>query len=257
MRARQRSCSAASFVGRAGVGLLVLGLAGALPVGSALGDDLNPPPWPRAGAANFSTSAEWDFLPPQDPADLQPDGDSVPLIKGDSEPDLNAEFGPDSHPSGSIFGDMTYFPDISNGGYLGGTGTGPRGLVFNVPNWYDQEPLKLLRLQVTFSGDAPGTRVFPFIGVPGSGAGVMVEPIGRISDSDPSLPPDMLYFYEDWRILPNPDWEQVVIDVPTGTFIDQVVIDTISFPEPSSFGLLAVAGSVAAVVGTRRRRKTA
>jgi len=244
------------FVAAASGVAIAVALLTAIPPARA--DDLNPPSWERLGAANLSTSAEWDFLTAQDPDDIQPDGTSVPLIRGDVEPDMNAAFPPDRHPSGTTFGDIDFAASMSNGGYSGGPSAPPGGLAFNVPNWYDQEPLKILRLQVTYSGEEPGTRLFAFIGgVPGTSTGVTVEPVGRVADSDPSLPPGMSYFYEDWRILPNPDWEQVVIDVPSGTFIDQVVIDTISFPEPSSFGLLAVAtGGFAAFACGRRRRKT-
>ena len=48
----------------------------------------------------------------------------------------------------------------------------------------------------------------------------------------------MSYFYDDWRVQPNPDWEQVVIYFSEGTFVDQVVVDTVSFvPEPSTAAL--------------------
>jgi hypothetical protein len=98
-----------------------------------------------------------------------------------------------------------------------------------VPNWIDTEPEKQLRIQVTYAGPVPATAVFGFLGVPGSPDGVDVVPFGVVPDTDPGLPTGMSYFYADWRIYPNPDWEQVVVFVPQACFIDQLVIDTVSW----------------------------
>lgn len=190
------------------------------------GDDLNPPSY-RGGP--LSTSAEWDFLTAQMPDNIQPDGTTVPLVIGDAAPLLNAAFPVGApHPSGATFGDIEW-NTTSNGGYRGGP-EGDGGLVFNVPNWIDTEPEKRLRLQVTYRGGPPPTAVFGFLGVPGSSDGVTGGLARRVPDTDPSLPNNSAYFYEDWLLYPNPDWEQVVVFVPTGTFVDQVVIDTISGP---------------------------
>jgi hypothetical protein len=220
----------------------------------ALADDLHPPSYrglPR------STSAEWDFLAAPPDNNIQPDGTSVPLVIGDAAPLLDAAFNNDPHPSGSRFGggSVSWSP-MSNGGYLAGPNTAQQGLVFNVPNWIDQEPLKLLRVQITYQGPAPTTDVFGSLGVPGSTANVIAEQIAHVPDSaglPPGLPAGTSYFYDDWTIRPNPDWEQVVVYMSEGTFVDQVVIDTISFvPEPAS-AVLAMLGLAA--VGVRRRRR--
>lgn len=220
---------------------------------SAIADDLNAPSYrglPR------STSAEWDFLTDQPTNNIQPDGTSVPLVVGDVAAQLDAAFVGDPHPSGSRFGGATvaWTPSISNGGYLAtGISSVDRGLVFNVPNWIDQEPLKRLRVQVTYQGPAPTTGVFGSLGVPGSSDGVVEQFVGRVTDTSPSLPAGLSYFYDDWTCRPNPDWEQVVIYMSEGTFVDQVVIDTVSYvPEPSSvaLGLCGLAG----LVVIRRRR---
>jgi hypothetical protein len=192
-------------------------------------DDLNPPSWPRLGASNRSTSAEWDF--DDDGANpLLPDGDTVPLIVGDFKPMLDAAFpGGAPHPSGFASAGLTY---TGASGFLG-TAVGGGTLAFNVPNWIDQEPFKFLRLQVTYTGTTPGTGVFGSIGV--SGGPEVTETPGPIV---PGTAGQSLYFYQDWTLQPNPDWEQVVLFVPAGTFIDQVVIDSIStVPEPSALAL--------------------
>ena len=206
-----------------------------LTAASISGDDLKPP---RYRGGPLSTSAEWDFLTAQPRTNIQPDGTTVPLVIGDAAPLLNAAFPVGApHPSGATFGDIEW-SSSSNGGYRGGP-KGDGGLVFNVPNWIDTEPEKRLRLQVTYVGGAPPTAVFGFLGVPGSSDSVTETLARRVSDTDPMLPPNSAYFYEDWLLYPNPDWEQVVIFVPTGTFVDQVVIDTISGPLTGPFLLFA------------------
>jgi hypothetical protein len=220
---------------------------------SAVADDLNPPNYrglPR------STSAEWDFLTDQPTNNIQPDGTSVPLVVGDTQAQLDAAFNGDPHPSGNRFGgaSVAWTGAISNGGYLA---TGPssvdRGLVFNVPNWIDTEPLKRVRIQVTYQGPAPSTEVIGALGVPGSSDNVTEVFIGRTPGTSPNLPAGMSYFYDDWEVRPNPDWEQVVIRMQENTFVDQVVIDTVSYvPEPSA-AVLAILGFVGWRSGRRRR----
>ncbi len=122
----------------------------------------------------------------------------------------------------------------------------------DVLNWVDHLPEKLLRVQVTYS--------FGFLG--GSPPSISnVSGFGPISGDDPHVrylnnhvngtAPQGEYFYEDWTILPNPDWEQIVFYVPQGTVIEQIVIDTVSIPEPATMSLLALGGMAA----LRRRRK--
>ena len=159
-----------------------------------------------------------------------PDGNEVPLVVGDAAVLLDAAFPTGApHPTCALLGSISYSGQASNGGYVGGQdGTGV--LVCNVPNWIDTEPEKRLRLQVTYRGTEPGTLVIGFLGVPGSSEDVDEFVLARTDDTDPQLPNGFSYFYEDWKLFPNPDWEQVVIFVPASTFIDQVVIDTISGP---------------------------
>ena len=206
----------------------VLALVPLLLASAALADDLNPPSY-RGGP--LSTSAEWDFLTDQSPKPIPPDGTSVPLVVGDAAPLLDAEFPTGApHPSGATFGDVSW-GSTSNGVYRGGPGDDGI-LVFNVPNWIDTEPYKQLRLQVTYSGPPPETLVIGFLGVPGSSDGVTELRADRLDvASSNQLPAGMSYFYEDWLLLPNPDWEQVVLFLRAGTVIDQVVIDTISGPD--------------------------
>jgi hypothetical protein len=211
----------------------------------AFADDLTPPPY-RGGPR--STSAEWDFLPEDGGGisnPLLPDGNTVPLVVGDFEPQLDAAFpGGAPHPSGFANGGLTY-----NGFGFSNNTNEPLPISFNVPNWIDQEPFKLLRLQVTYRGELPTTSVFGFLGVPGDTAAVIEIPSPPVLGTGT----DPLYFYQDWELFPNPDWEQVVLTLPPGTFVDQVVIDSISIPEPSTLALLLM-GAVAMTRMAHRRR---
>jgi hypothetical protein len=198
--------------------LLVLALAAT----AGLADDLNPPEY---RGRPLTTAAEWDF--DADAVYTQPDGDEVALVTGDSKPLLDGAFPPGApHPSCRRFGDTQWSTLAGDGGWSGGpAGTGI--IACNIPNWMNDNPEKRLRLQVTYSGPAPSTNVFGSIGVPGTGSGVTEVYLSRTAATSDALPSGARYFYEDWRIFPNPDWEQVVIYLPHGTFLHQLVVDTL------------------------------
>ena len=60
---------------------------------------------------------------------------------------------------------------------------------------------------------------------------------------------------ELWKIRPNPDYERIVINVPSDTLVDQIVVDTIStVPEPSSVLLAGLSLAGVGLVALRRRR---
>jgi hypothetical protein len=203
--------------------LLALVIAAALSVRPGLADDLNPPDY---RGRPLTTAAEWDF--DADAVYTQPDGEEVALVVGDSKPLLDGAFPPGQpHPSCRRFGDTQWSTLAGDGGWSGGpAGTGI--IACNIPNWLQDAPEKQLRIQVTYSGPAPYTNVFAAIGVPGTGAGVNEVFIQRVADTSSALPSGASYFYEDWRIFPNPDWEQVAIYLHPGTFLHQLVVDTYS-----------------------------
>jgi hypothetical protein len=60
----------------------------------------------------------------------------------------------------------------------------------------------------------------------------------------------------DWEIIPNPDYEYVKLTVPSTIQPCQVVVDTVSVPEPSMSVLLCIGVIGLAVRGRLRRRKT-
>ena len=200
-----------------------------------LADDLTPPPWSRDGASNFTTAAEWDFLI-NDGTNYVADGSSVATVNGDG----GGGFPPQMSAGGDI-GWVSY----NDGGWQGGIGgTGPGSLNFRIANWIDDEPLKIVWMQMTYDrGPALGSPFIEFI-IPTD-----PEPITRIeqvSVTDGPISGDALgrwYKLEVWEIEPNPDFESIQIVVPEGVTVDQVVIDTIStVPEPTGLAMITVTG---------------
>jgi len=118
------------------------------------------------------------------------------------------------------------------------TSIAPEGdsLACNIINWVDDELEKLLRVQVTYSGQTP--TVMQLLGFDGF---YHDPPRSFESTFAGHVTVDATHFYEDWVIHPNPEWEQLAIFAPYGTTIDQIVVDTIS-PEPTSLALLAFGG---------------
>ncbi|MFN3167048.1 MAG: PEP-CTERM sorting domain-containing protein [Phycisphaeraceae bacterium] len=225
-------------------------LGAALVVGSpALGDDLAPPPWDRLGAPNYTTAAEWEFLAPITFPDTTTvaDGSEVPLIAGDgfgfpADPDVLPDF------------DIAWVPYDGDGGYLGGAnGIGDGTLNFRVPNWIDEEPLKIIRVQITYAPAPTGGSPFIDEIIPFDST-APIDSIANVGVFDGPIagdPAGRHHRLEIWEIEPNPDFESIRVVVPAGVLVDQVVIDTIStVPEPASLSLLAL-GALSA----RRHRR--
>ena len=117
----------------------------------------------------------------------------------------------------------------------------------NVINWVDWLPEKDLRVQLTYTDGGNGkpdvtevTGYGPVSGGEPHTSGKMAS--GRIGST------------RGWWIYdinPNPDWEQIEFFLPQGTVIEQIVIDSISLPEPATLGLLLI-GGLALLRGRRR-----
>ena len=59
---------------------------------------------------------------------------------------------------------------------------------------------------------------------------------------------------EDWDLFPNPDFESLQLTIPVGSFVNQVVIDTISAPIPAALPLfLSSLALLGGLIGKRRR----
>jgi hypothetical protein len=184
----------------------------------ASADDLFPPDY--AGDP-LSYEAHWGF-------DTQPDfGTGLPP---DSESSTGGSGNETLYDGFSTHIDLSGQWDWNSAGYISPTGNGSMGV--NVINWVDDEPEKQLRVQVYWTG-----LIAPTIdAVLGYDNGVQHPgvPVGGLIQTG--------ILVEDWVIHPNPDWEQIVINVPGGTGIDQIDVHTVSLPEPASVAFLAIGG---------------
>lgn len=130
---------------------------------------------------------------------------------------------------------------------------GPQGgsvVTVELPNFVDQLPEKHMRVHLSWLGDLP-PEIVEIIGVSdvdGTGAGSATH-VG--SSGIGPITPAGSYQYHDWLLEPNPDWESITIDVPEGTELMRVTLDTVSIPEPGTVGLLAAG---AGLMLLRRRR---
>jgi len=231
-------------------------LIGSVPQ-EASGEDLSLPSWSRLGEANFSTFAIWDFevdVTPNTGGDVGPIQPSSGAILGDAHTQLDILLAGDAPtPSAFVFGNFTFTPPAGDvdGGYTFGTVglDNPNAIVLDVPNWIDEEPLKIVRIQISYTGPAPATTVQGFVDansfVHGDSESLISSVSGTTTDGL------LNHVVDEWHLTPNPDWEAITVFTQAGTFIDQIVIDTISLPEPIS--LVMVAAPLAAMVLLRRR----
>ena len=124
---------------------------------------------------------------------------------------------------------------------------------FRIPNFVDELPIKYLRIQLTWTGTTQPPLSLVSTGFDGS------NPVPGVvtSASTPLVftQPDGGYQYFDIEYKPNPDFEQIRVQLPPDAFLDQVVIDSIStVPEPAALGLLICGGLGIAVLRRRRHQ---
>ena len=185
---------------------------------SAMADDIHPPPW--ADSSN-STVAIWET--------------------GDD---------------GLELGDFVYFEDqyplhqdIADGPFLEIIEDGDdfNTYRFFMPNFIDPLPVKKMRVQVTYFGDTvsiAGIEAFDPDGMQ------EIRKLDHVEDTAYTV--DASYFYEDWELYPNPDYEFVLIDVPYDSTLHQVVIDTVStVPVPGAVWLLG--SGLVGFIGLKRK----
>lgn len=209
--------------------------------GPVLADDFAPPPW-RGGP--LSSMAEWEFATPPLPADWHYIVPEVEHSVGDGIHEMYPSYWFTNHADCSYAEDWSWRPGDGDGELFNVNPLG-RDIVFDLPNWMDNEPNKLIRVQITWTGQfAPAVvDVRGYIGYLPERVEYLGSPLGTGS-------PAVGHIVSDWQIVPNPWWEYVAIHVPQGTGLDQVVIDTIS-PEPATLSVLAI-GALALL---RRRHR--
>ena len=207
----------------------------------ALAHDFAPPDY-RGGQLSYY--AEWDVFT---------NGTFGTGIYTDAESSVD-----DNDPNTFLYNQFgTHLDFDAGGGWLltpaqgGGFWNPGRAGTFQaaVINWVDWLPEKHLRVQLTYTDGGNGaptiTDVSGYGADPPTGSGD--TPHGTIDVGRVDL--DANHFYHDFIILPNPDFELIDFSLPMGTIVEQIVIDSISVPEPVGLGLMGVA-----LLALRRRR---
>ncbi len=139
-----------------------------------------------------------------------------------------------------------------------GAGAGMPDYVFNgldmftfyMPNVVDGYPISELRIEVTWAGIYE-----PMITSVNAYDPNGIDSIQRLNHiiGSPVDPLATGYFYEDWMIAPNPDYEFINI-YAGGADLTQVAMWSVSTPEPTTMFLLG-SGLMAAAALRRRNRK--
>jgi hypothetical protein len=199
---------------------LALGLIIGAVVGSALADDLYPPPWRGLPG---STYQQWEFSTNANPA--------APTY-------VNNPYGT---PSAMVLGNFPYTRWKNTDYGHQGVWQFEDFMVFMLPNADIQNPVKYIWVQVTYSADG-GADPMLFTIPPDVG---VVQTVNKTQL-------DAYYWHGTYllTIEPNPVSEQLWLEPRDCTiYVDQVVIDTICIPEPSVFALMALGG----ILSLRRR----
>ncbi|MHB9035943.1 MAG: PEP-CTERM sorting domain-containing protein [Armatimonadota bacterium] len=134
--------------------------------------------------------------------------------------------------------------DISPTGLLIGPNGGSVGI--HIPNNSVNNPFKLIYIQVTADKALNGA---PIVAAPGT---ITTTPGPTIYNENP---PSAFYTYS-WitKIERNPFFEDITLNFYGDTNVEEIVIDTICVPEPSSMAALVTSGLFAGVFALRRRR---
>ena len=198
--------------------------------GVAMADDFDPP---NFRGYPLSYMAQWDMFTAGD-------------FSAGIVPDLESSVD-DADPATYLYdGIYTHLDFDSEDGWAltvgggGGIYNPQRDATFaaNVINWVDWLPEKDLRVQMTYTDDGNGP---PSItGVTGHGPVSGGEP--HTSESLASSGYGGTQRSWIYSIYPNPDWEQIEFFLPQGTIVEQIVIDSISMPEPATLALLLLGG---------------
>lgn len=197
--------------------------------------DFNPPAWRGQPLTTFQ---EWKFTT-NPPAPLFPIEQKNFCVNYDTKKT-------EARPGTGLNGSGTFWQSSGDNATI----------TFGIANCIDEEARKDMWVQVTV---ADGDK----IAIGSTGA---VDPKTPITITLPSItqiinPPgfdDTKYdFYlVEWQIFPNPDYETFDLILPkNGTKLYEVVVDTISTPEPTSTLSLLALGTLGAASTLKRKLK--
>ena len=190
--------------------LVVVGVV--LPISSAWADDYNPPLW---RGENNTTMQMWEFLTGVNPSApdnfVNPNGEAQCTVEGD-------------------FPFTVWLPEDDG---LQGVWKLEDYVKIDIPNYSMQNPYKEVWLQITFAADG-GSGLEPLLlSVP---AAAEMQLIDKTKVTN-------LYWRATYSIIlePNPNSESIYIQPRDCTiYLDEVVIDTICVPEPTTIFLLGL-----------------
>jgi hypothetical protein len=120
-------------------------------------------------------------------------------------------------------------------------------------NVTDFRHTKHLRLQVTHTPGL-GLALDALPGVNMGATGSMPGPATMIPFGPVGGPPLHVGTLFTWDMHPNPPWEEFRLMISGAGEIDQIVVDTISIPEPSSIFLCGLGLSLASALRIRSSR---
>lgn len=197
-----------------------------LVVGPAMADDLFPPDW--RGEPNSQT-AEWDtWLTCGEPDDWISNPPEIGMPSG--------EWGNRHDEFAGRFGVLDIGADDE--------------VKFDLDNYNNNNPEKLIRIQITFNAIEGGRPIAVDICV-NNEPDDMYVPLAPVETHDHGM--GWVTEAYDIVLMPNPESETIGLKFASyPAFVDQVVIDTICIPEPATMGLL-VLGGIGVLM--RRRRK--
>lgn len=199
-------------------------------VGVVVADDLDEPDFrgtPYGIEAHWTPSSDWNVQ-----VYGRPGGNPPGVEVNPTEPSL------DERPAQEI--DLAPY------------GVGSTIYTITIPNWIDDEPLKIGRIQLSWLGAI--TSEPSLLGILGTDGTFGTSP-GVVTFHPPTAPhiftqPDGGATYWDFTIEPNPDLEEFHFNLPATSQLVQIDVDTASIPEPATLCLLIAA---AACLLLRRR----
>jgi len=214
--------------------VIILSMAAILTgAGAAAADDFSPPPWDRSSP--YAMTAEWEFAQNLNP--ISPDGDNgiTNLVNGGGHITQATM-------STSIDGEIIWQPGDGDGEWVF---TGDGLIQIEMDGMIDSMAYRDIWIQITYRN--PNQILVP----------PFVKSITAF-DSEVGSSVTATYLGEElfaghhaemWRLSPSPDWQTINIGVPHTIAVDQIVVDTISVPEPTGVLLLGLGA-----VFLRRRR---